>query len=173
LESLVGPRLVLVDAPTLDKSASTAVQVEFVGLSEAPFIERREVGDLTIQLQANLRGSLQPGAAVFYRGVKIGTIVAATLAGDAMTVDVSALIKARYAPLVRVNSRFYQTGALEELGLTGLRARLDSLETLLVGGVTLVTPTEYGEPCKPGAEFKVTAKAKDEWLLWRPQIELD
>jgi paraquat-inducible protein B len=143
-------------------------------MSEAPFIERREVGDLTVQLQANLRGSLQPGAAVFYRGVKIGTIVAATLADDAMTVDVSALIKARYAPLVRVNSRFYQTGALElELGLTGLRARLDSLETLLVGGVTLVTPTEYGEPCKPGAEFNVTAKAKDEWLLWRPQIELN
>ena len=169
LDSLVGPRFIQVEPPQGD----VAEQFMFTGLEEAPIIEQIADGDLPLVLMAETRGTLRPGSAVLYRGVKIGTIQATSLADDATSVEVRALVRAQYAPLVRTNSKFFQTGALDvDLGLTGLRARLDSLETLFVGGVTLATPNNPGDEVKPGAHFNVAESADDDWLEWKPAIEL-
>ena len=169
LDSLVGPRFVQVDPAGDDVEAA----FDFDGLSEAPIIEKIADGDLQLTLIAETRGTLHPGSAVLYRGVKIGTIYKTLLAPDSTGVEVNALIAAKYAPLVRTNSKFFQTGAFDiDIGLTGMRAKLDSLETLFVGGVTLVTPTRPDEPAKSGARFQVAESAEDDWLKWRPKIEL-
>lgn len=169
LDSLVGPRFVMVDPPGEDAPASRT----FTGMAEAPVIEHASADSLSIILTADDRGTLQSGSAVLYRGIRIGTIQATALAPDATGVEVSAIIESRYAPLVRSNSRFYQTGALDlDVGLTGLRARLDSLETLFVGGVTLVTPTKPGEEVESGDRFAVYESAQDDWLEWKPKIDL-
>ena len=170
LDSLVGPRFVLVDP----SSGDTAIAHDFEGLSEAPTIEHFAEGDLSLILLAETRGTLHAGSAVLYRGVRIGTIQSTSLAPDATGVEVKALIEEKYTPLVRTNSKFFQTGAFDlNIGLTGLRARLDSLETLFVGGVSLVTPTDPGEQSGSGARFIVAESAEDEWLRWRPKIDLE
>ena len=145
----------------------------FQGLAEAPIIDDIAPGDLSLVLVAGNRGSLHSGSAVLYRGVRIGSILSTALAEDATGVIADVLIRARYAPLVRENSRFFQTGAFDvEIGLSGGRARLDSLETLLVGGVSLVTPTRFGEQVETGHVFAVDAEEDDDWLEWRPEIEI-
>ena len=76
-------------------------------------------------------------------------------------------------PLVRANSRFHQTGAFDlDIGLTGVSARLDSLETLFVGGVSLVTPTRPGTAVESGHQFKVEPEFDDDYLEWKPAIDL-
>jgi paraquat-inducible protein B len=170
LDSLVGPRFVLVDPA----SGDTPVAHDFDGLPEAPIIEHFAEGDLSLSLFAEDRGTLHAGSAVLYRGVRIGTIHMTSLSQDATGVEVKALVEAKYAPLVRINSKFFQTGALDlDIGLTGLRARLDSLETLFVGGVTLVTPTEPGERAESGAHFNVSESPRDDWIQWKPKIDLE
>ena len=75
---------------------------------------------------------------------------------------------------MRQNSLFYQAGVLDlDLGFTGLRARLDSLETLMVGGVSLVTPDAPGERVDPEARFVVETEEDDDWTAWRPLIPLE
>jgi paraquat-inducible protein B len=172
LDSLVGPRFIEVDPPAKVAAGSPEVR-SFEGLPAAPIVDRLSSGDLLVILKAVTRGSLHPGASVLYRGVEIGTILSAALADDARTVIAEALIDGRYAPLVRENSIFCQAGAFDlDIGLTGLTARLDSLETLLVGGVTLVTPGASSDPVKPGHEFTVAAECDEDWLEWEPAIPL-
>ena len=168
LDSLVGPRFVEVDPGDPTGGSSTSFQ----GLGEAPILEQIEPGDLTIVLVAETRGSLQPGAALHYRGVQIGTILSTALAGDSTGVVARVLVRKRFVPLVRANSRFAQSGAFDlDIGLTGLRARLDSLETLIVGGVSMATPTDAGDPVESGHEFEVATEPEDDWSDWRPVID--
>lgn len=170
LDSLIGPRFIQVDPPT---DPSGVEVFDFQGLTEAPIVDRIAPGDLAITLIAESRGTLQPGSSVFYRGVAVGTILSTALADDALGVLASVLIEARYVPLVRANSRFYQTGAFDlDIGLTGVSARLDSLETLFVGGVSLVTPTRPGSEVESGHQFKVDPEFDDDYLEWKPAIDL-
>lgn len=146
----------------------------FRGLDEPPVLSQYQPGDLPLTLTASKRGSLQRGASVLYRGVRIGTILETNLAENATSVEARVLIERRFAPLVRENSRFYEAGVLDlDLGFTGLRARLDSLETLMVGGVSLVTPDTQGERVEPDARFVVEAEENDDWAAWRPSIPLE
>ncbi len=145
----------------------------FEGLDEPPVLSQYQEGDLSLTLSAASRGSLQRGAAVLYRGVRIGTILETDLAENATSVEARILVERRFAPLVRDNSRFYEAGAFDlDLGFTGVRARLDSLETLMVGGVSLVTPNSPGEVAISGARFDVASEADDDWADWRPRIPL-
>jgi paraquat-inducible protein B len=170
LDSLVGPRFIQVDPPA---NATGAGAFEFKGLTEAPIVDRIAPGDLSITLIADSRGTLQPGASVFYRGVSVGTILSTALADDSLGVVARVLVEARYVPLVRSNSLFYQTGAFDlDIGLTGVSARLDSLGTLFVGGVSLVTPTRPGAAVESGHQFKVQPELDDDYLEWNPAIDL-
>ena len=170
LDALLAPRWVQGDPPPGPTPASS----RFVGLVQPPIVEYIEPGDLPILLLAEDRGTMHRGASIFFRGVPIGTIRTAEVTPDARSVRAEALIRRRFAPLVRENSRFYQTGAFDlDIGLDGINARIDSLETLIVGGVSLVTPGDPGDPVEAGAVFPVAREPEAEWLRWRPSITLD
>ena len=170
LDSLLAPRWVQGDPPPGPAPASS----RFVGLAQPPILELIEPGDLPISLLAENRGTMHRGASIFFRGVPIGTIRTADVTPDARSVRAEALIRRRFVPLVRENSRFYETGAFDlDIGFGGINARLDSLETLIVGGVSIVTPEDPGDPVEAGAVFPVAPEPRADWLRWRPSIPLD
>ena len=170
IDSLLGPRWVQVD-PAPDE---TDPCFEFTGLDEPPIVESIGSGDLRLSLLAPDRGTLHQGSSVLYRGVSIGTVLDARLADDSTSVVADVLIQAPFAALVRDNSRFYETGAFDlDIGFDGINARLDSLETLIVGGVSLVTPDAPGEVVESGHRFEVLKQPESDWLDWRPKILLD
>lgn len=172
LDSIVGPRFIEVDPPA-ELTQATESKTVFRGLEEAPILGQIAAGDLELVLVAENRGSLHTGSAVLYRGVQIGTILSTALADDSRGVIAKVLVREHFVPLVRSNSRFFQAGAFDlDVGFTGLRARLDSLETLFVGGVSMATPTLPGDPVVSGQEFAVHSEPEDNWLEWRPRIEL-
>jgi hypothetical protein len=55
---------------------------------------------------------------------------------------------------------------------TGVQLRLDSLRSLLAGGISFATPEKMGEAAGDGAEFALFDEPKKEWLEWSPKIAL-
>jgi len=165
LETLVGPRYLALlpgDGP---------LQREFVGLADPPIVESIAPGDLEIVLQSPRRGSMRPGAPVLYRQVPVGTILSVGLDHDAGSVIARIHVPSRYTALIRAQTRFWNVGGLDaEVGLRGVSFKLESVETLLAGGVALATPPAAGEVVRNGHFFVLEEKPQPEWLAWEPMI---
>jgi hypothetical protein len=75
---------------------------------------------------------------------------------------------------VRTNSKFWNaSGATVEGGIfKGLRLDIDSLQTLLTGGISFVTPDLPAEPAPAGQRFVLAEKPEEEWLQWRPPLRV-
>jgi hypothetical protein len=145
----------------------------FVGMEEPPPPEVLEPGGLEILLRTPDRGGLRPGAPLNYRQVVIGTIVNVDLSKDVSAVEASIYIKPRYVPLIRENTKFWKTGGAHfSAGLTGLSVDVDSVRSLLLGGVTLGIPPEPGKPVTHGHEFTLHDEPERAWLEWIPSMAL-
>jgi len=163
LDTLVGPRY-LAMLPGKGRP-----QRHFVGLPEAPTVDSVEPGDLEIILQAAQRGGVRAGAPVLYRQVPVGTIVSVGLASDGGAVEARVHIRKAYTELIRAHTRFWRAGGIDaRVGIGGMSIQVDSLETLVAGGVSLGTPPDGGEIVHTGHRFRLVDKPDPEWLEWEP-----
>lgn len=148
-------------------------QKSFQGADASP--NKREDKGLKIVLIALHRGSLRPGSPVYYRGIEVGAVQDHRLSDDARMVELDVFIEQRYAPLVRKESKFWNvSGVNVDFGLfKGAEVNLESLKSLVSGGVNFATPEEAkGEPVKDGALFRLYEEPKKEWLEWSPAISI-
>jgi len=168
LETIIGARYVAV-VPGPDGGARRS---QFVALEDPPLDELIEDGGLEIVLEAPVRFGLRPGAPIEYREVRVGTVLAVGLASDASSVEARAYVRPQYAELVREGTRFWESGGFEiELGLTsGLEVGLESLQSMLVGGVRFATPPDGGRVVSTGHRFTLVDKPEEDWLEWRPNV---
>ncbi len=173
LETLVGARYVAA-LPRTGVREPVAAQREFLGLDTPPLLESVEPGGLELVLNAPRRFGLMPGAPLYYRQIQIGSVVGVDLSSDATTVEVRLYVRPAYAPLVRRNSRFWQvTGIDMRLALTaGFSFELESLRTLITGGVALATPDDPGPLVQNGHMFELRERYEDAWTEWRPAIPI-
>lgn len=148
----------------------------FRGLDRAPPIENPTEGRAFI-LQAERLGSLNPGAPVYYREVKVGMVETSRLADDSASVLVRIRIEPRYVDLVRMNSRFWNAGgATFRMSLLGAEVKSTSLESLFSGGVAFATPDtgrEMAAVAPEGHTFILHSEAEKDWLRWQPRIAID
>lgn len=148
-------------------------RAEFVGLESAP--SGSEGKGLRITLHCARLGFITPHSPIFYRGIEVGTVQSTRLGPEATGVDVQAFIPERYAPLVRAGSKFWKfSGAGISGGLfRGLEVRLESLSTLLTGGIEFATPekADLAAP-KKATEFILYDEPQKAWLSWAPRIPL-
>jgi len=81
-------------------------------------------------------------------------------------------VRPEYRALCRENTRFWETGGIEiDLQLMeGLSVEMESLRSLLVGGVALATPDDVGLAARDGMRFQLFDDAEEEWLEWRPNL---
>ena len=63
-------------------------------------------------------------------------------------------------------------GLSVDLGLTGIRMHLDTLESLVRGGVSFATPGDAGDPVRTGHRFTLHGQPDDDWLEWRPSAAI-
>jgi paraquat-inducible protein B len=146
----------------------------FKALPKAPAKEAYVAGRQFI-LRSDKLGSLNPGAPVFYREVKVGAVQEHRLADDATHVLVTINIFEPYDRLVRADTRFWNAGGITmKLGLTGAQVHSNSLESLVAGGVAFATP-DHGSASEPApalAVFDLHEDADKAWLKWAPKIDL-
>jgi paraquat-inducible protein B len=145
---------------------------QFTGLDRAP----SALGPgMKLILHTPKAGGLQVDSPVYYRGIQVGVIHDIQLSEAADGVDVHVFVRQRYVPLVRNSSQFWVASGFDLKGgiFTGVQVKLDSLRSLLSGGVAFATPDkEMGDVAADGAEFPLFDEPKKEWLDWSPKIEL-
>jgi paraquat-inducible protein B len=144
---------------------------QFTGAEQAPI---KPVQALDILLLAPKLGSLQPLSPVFYRDIQVGEVLDCRLGDDAREVVVHARIREEYAPLVRLNSKFWNAGGIHvHIGLfSGLNISAESAQTLISGGIEFATPPDFQNAATNGAIFNLNEKPDDAWEKWSPAIPL-
>ncbi|HZM36644.1 MAG TPA: MlaD family protein [Burkholderiales bacterium] len=153
-------------------SGEGARAVEFVGLESAPV--GLESDGLRLVLRATRPKAVRAGTPVYYRGVEVGAVQEVGLSPNAAAADLHVLVFRRYAPLVREGSVFWNTSGVTAQGtlLKGLELELESIRSLVQGGVEFATPSAKAARAKPGAIFFLHDGPRDEWLNWEPHIRL-
>jgi paraquat-inducible protein B len=126
---------------------------------------------LRVVVSADRRSSLKVGSKLTYRQVVIGDVEEYRLSDNATQVELSLYIEPCYAHLIRENSIFYNATALGvEVGLSGVKVKTETIETMISGGIVVVTPTEAGEMAKEMKVFKLENEPQEEWLHWHPRL---
>ena len=168
LETVVGPRYLALSPGTGDLDRGP-----FTGLEATPIEWVDHSDDLEIVIESNERRGMRRGGMVTYRGLPAGRIIEVELASDASRVEARVVIDRRHATLVRKATRFYSTSGVSfEFGLDGLRADIDSVESLVSGGIAFATPPNAGDRASSGSRFTLAIRAEDAWLEWQPRIAL-
>ncbi|HZP39285.1 MAG TPA: MlaD family protein [Methylomirabilota bacterium] len=145
---------------------------DFTGLEHAsPTLGR---AGLNVILSTRRLGSVRVGSPVVYRGIEVGSITGSRLSRDATAAELEAFIEERYARLVRVGSRFWLVSGVDvNFGLfRGLQINVESLRTLVGGGVEFATPEDGSAAVKDGSLFLLHDRPQPEWLEWHPKLPI-
>ena len=182
---VVRPRLGLIQAANLETLVSGQYIAAipgtgktsdvFTGLEKPPVISTHVEG-LDLVLTAPTLGSLKEGAGVYYREVPVGSVSGYRLSQSSNKVLIYINIDKEYVSLVHKKSRFWNVSGLgiDFSFFKGAKVRMESVESLLAGGVAFATPSSRkGPPATPHMEFKLYDKPKESWLKWVPVIDLE
>nr|WP_010131763.1 MlaD family protein [Microbulbifer agarilyticus] len=133
LEALVSGNFIAIEP------GSGPAQRHFVAVTEPPTYVR---GDgLRVILKSPRLASLNRGSPVYYRQLEVGKVENYQLTDDASEVEISLFIRRPYAHLVRRGSRFWNTSGISiQGGIGGVNVELESLASLIAGGVSFYTP---------------------------------
>ena len=133
---------------------------EFSGLSMPPFARPGRAG-LAIELVADQLGSVKAGDKVYYREVAVGRVSGYELRAASDKVIIHADIARHYAHLVRKKSVFWNASGISvHAGLfSGAQINLESLQSLLAGGIAFYTPEleSKSQPAGQGETFTLFA----------------
>ncbi len=163
----------MLSGPIIDSLPGTGEpQTEFLGLGKPPVTEE---DGLLIVLKASHLSHLQSESPIYFRGIQVGSVKDIQLSVDATAVDVHALIRRRFSPLVRVNSQFWAVSPVDLKGsiFTGIQLKMESISSLLSGGIAFASPEDkMGNQAQNGAIFVLNDEPKKEWQAWSPQIAI-
>ncbi len=128
---------------------------------------------LTVVLEANRPDSLKAGSPVYYRKVKVGSVLHIALSPDARNVRLTVGIDMKYAPLIREKTIFWNASGLRFNGglMTEMKVSTESLEALITGGISIAIPEEDpGEAVQNSHVFSLLPEPTKGWDSWRPEI---
>ena len=146
----------------------------FSALSAQPLTEIGNREGLGIILETKHLGSVGSDSPVFYRQVQVGRVTGYRLSPSFQKVYIFVTIGEEYKSLIRENTRFWNvSGTKIEGGIfSGMSVAVESVETILRGGVALATPDneKIGPAASNGHHFILHDKAEKHWLDWSPDI---
>jgi len=129
----------------------------FTGLESVPAITTDQPG-LHFVLKAERRGSLEVGAPIYYRQIKVGEVVSYELAEDGGSVDFEVFVNEPYNLFVTENARFWNASGLDvSLTAEGINVDTESMVSLMIGGIAFEVPeySRLGRPATDGHVFKL------------------
>ncbi|WP_394132015.1 MlaD family protein [Shewanella maritima] len=118
-------------------------------------------------------GSLKVGTPIFYRGINIGQIDGYRLTDDGTQILIYAHVEHNYSHLINTSSKFWDASGIKlNVGLfSGAQIETGSLETLLAGGISVVTQdvSTADNAIKQTDTFLLFNKMMDKWQDWKPE----
>ncbi len=129
---------------------------------------------LHISLFAEKVGAVSVNDPVYYRDFQVGKVEDVKLAQNAASVEISVLIQPEYEQLIRSNTVFWNASGIDaNFGLfSGVSIDVESLRSLIAGGIALATPPDDGKAVEAGHRFNLYDKPQKEWANWAPHIRL-
>ncbi|MGL5660752.1 MAG: MlaD family protein, partial [Aeromonas sp.] len=142
------------------------------GKDRFPLSQTDPIG-LALTLKSASANGLSVGSPLLFRKMVVGSVTGVALARDGSEVVVSVNVAPEYAHLVRANSHFWNvSGVKADIGLTGGTIEVETVQSLLAGGIAFNTPEqEMGPTVKAGYSFPLYSKADPTWQEWSPRIQ--
>ncbi len=110
------------------------------GLPSPPYITSKKEGT-RITLRTNSLGSLDVGSPVYFNKINVGEVTSYRLSPTTDNIDVFIYIHEPYDAKVKSNTRFWNASGVEvEVNSAGVSARMESLTSLIIGGIAFETP---------------------------------
>ncbi len=160
----VKPRLSLTEISGLDTLLSgiylemsftlgSPAKRDFDVMKDAPLRLDQSSG-LNIVLASEDLGSINRGTAVFYRKMKVGSVLSYHLSKERNMVLIDVNIEEPYTSLIRSSSKFWNTSGISVKGdINGVDVRTESIESIIYGGIAFFTPEQGGKAIANGHEF--------------------
>jgi len=135
-----------------DTDADVA-QYEFVGREDPPLTRAGQRGTV-ITLRASDGSALSEGAPILHKGIEVGFLETPELSVNGDEVVVSAFVKAPYDQRITSTTRFWDTSGFSvSLGAGGVSLDVNSLASLIEGGIAFDTVVSGGQPIDDGQLF--------------------
>jgi paraquat-inducible protein B len=116
--------------------------------------------------------SINPGVSVTYRGLKVGSVSKVNVAKGGRTLNVQINVDNKYTWLIRHNTVFWRkVGVQAKLGLFGSDIKMNSMESIMSGGVELGTPEPAGPMAKALQKFQLAPAVPKDLKNWNPLLE--
>jgi paraquat-inducible protein B len=123
---------------------------------DSPPLASLDAKGLRLALHSRDTRALGAGAPINYQGFTIGQVEEAKFLPERSEMEYQIFINAPYDALVSSNSRFWLTPGFQvSMNSEGMKVKMDSLESLLDGGITMGLPPGWssGEPVQQKEEF--------------------
>ncbi len=125
-----------------DKLENSNYRYDFIGLENPPIISQDEPG-LRITLLSSKASSLYPGTAIYYKGMQVGTVNRVYFSDDYLWVKADVFIASPHDKLIKSTTKFWSTSGISlGAGPEGIEVSMESVETLISGGITFETPVD-------------------------------
>ena len=129
---------------------ATVAQTQFDGLDDAPVNRTGQTGT-SILLRAKDGHALAEGAPILHKGIQVGVLDTPRLSFDGSDVIVEAFIKAPYDRRITSTTRFWDaSGFSVNLNAAGVSLDVNSLASLIEGGIAFDTVVSGGSPIREG-----------------------
>ncbi len=114
---------------------------EFTGLPDPPGKPENAPG-LHFKLKAEALGSIQKGSNIYYKNIVVGSVQDFTLL-NGEGVEIDAFVEPEFTHLIKTSTRFWNSSGISfKGGLSGFKLHMESMATLIYGGISLYTPEE-------------------------------
>ena len=137
LTTLISGSYIAID-PGIETNGEHAT--DFVALDDPPLTRSSEPG-LRIRLATNDIKGLQVGSPLYYRGFQVGQVEQIKFDDRFDHIHIDAFIDAPYDKLINDNSKFWNASGFDfAVTSRGVQLRMQSLQTLALGGIGFSTP---------------------------------
>ncbi len=133
----------------------------FRGL-EFPPVTATNMPGLKLALFAQKLGSLDRGSPIYYRDIQVGQVEDYRLREHDRGVEIDIFVDAPHHERIRSNSRFWNASGLDiSLDANGFDVRMQSLDTLIQGGIAFETPSVDASRVRSGDRFRLYERYAD------------
>lgn len=131
-------------------------QRNFVGLENPPVLQS-DVPGRNFLLKADTVEGLNLGSPVTFRDLEIGEVLGWDVGEMARNITIHVFVRAPFDKYVHDDSRFWNSsGASVQLGANGLRFKVQSLRSMVLGGIAVETPDESTGTAESPANHEFT-----------------
>jgi len=139
----------------IDGSKEGAPTHSFTGLEVPPVVTVGQPGRHFI-LKADMLGSLDIGAPVYYRQIQVGQVVSYGFNEDGKAVDITIFIEAPHHSKVTENTRFWNASGVDvTLNAQGLKVDTQSMISIVTGGIAFDNVPKEAPPGNEARENEI------------------